>query len=363
VSFTKTASHSFSAGSHTVTLTVTRTLDQISVQKNITITFNSSGGGGNGGGGNGGSCPTMSGNNVAIAYNGMSSNCSSNTAQPCNNGETIQFDATSYAGYDFNCSNHSFTWDFGDGGSATTKSPTHSFSTSGPHVVKVTISNATQQNFQRQITMNTGTVGACGTITSLSLFIDYHNANSTCGPLTSAQCSSGEPISFTVSQFGTYDMNCATHSFDWDFGDGSPHGSGKDVVHQYQTAGTYPAKCVVNNGSQQITLQQAVNVGGSSGGGADVQVVVTTTPMPGISNGYTFAPSVTGAPATAVYVWDFGDGTTQTRTNASAFVYVYAAKGKYTVTVRVYSNASQTQLLKSQTFSVGGSPKRRGVRH
>ncbi|HSP14465.1 MAG TPA: PKD domain-containing protein [Thermoanaerobaculia bacterium] len=344
--------HSFStAGSHNVTVTVTNQYQPSGVTKPIFLTTIDT---------QPVQCPTMTANNIAIAFNGLSSNCSSGTAQPCNNGETIQFDATSYAGYDFNCSTHSFTWNFGDGGTATGKSPTHSFSSSGSHPVTVTISNATQQNFQRQITVTTGVVG-CGTITSLSLFIDYHNAVNSCGPLTTAQCSAGEPLTFTIGQFGSYDMNCAPHTFDWDFGDGTPHGSGKDVVHQYAVAGTYTAKCTVNNGSQQVTLQQQVTIGNSSGGGGDIQITPVITPMTGAgqpANTYSFNAQVTGAPAGALYVWNFGDGAQQTGLTVT---HTYAAAGKYTVTLSVYS--STNQLLKTQSTVVGGEPKRRSVRH
>ncbi|HSP14464.1 MAG TPA: PKD domain-containing protein [Thermoanaerobaculia bacterium] len=355
----KTAQHSFTSGSHTITLTVTRVSDQKTVTKNITINF-SSGGSNNGGNG---SCPTMTNTNVAISYAGPSSGCSSNTAAPCNNGEQIAFDAISYAGYDFSCSTHSFTWDFGDGGSATGKSPTHTYASSGQHTVKVSITNATQTTpFVRQITVSTGstTPGTCGTITSLSLYIDYHNGSNTCNPY-GGQCSAGESVNFTIAQFGTYDMNCATHSFDWDFGDGSPHANTKDAVHQYATAGTYTAKCVVNNGSQNVTLQQAVAVSGSSGGGADVQITPTITPMTGNglpANTYVFTAAVSGAPSNARYTWNFGDGDSQ---NGLTVTHTYAKAGKYTVTLSVYSSTSQ--LLKTQTTTVGGAAKRRSVRH
>ena len=38
-------------------------------------------------------------------------------------------------------------------------------------------------------------------------------------------------------------------TYDWDFGDGSPHGSGAGASHTYTTAGTYTAKLTVSDGS------------------------------------------------------------------------------------------------------------------
>jgi PKD repeat protein len=347
------ATHAFSfAGAHTVTLTVTNQYQPAGVTRSVTVNTTADTPPPVG-------CPTMTANNIAVAFNGTASNCSSGSPQQCNNGESIQFDATSFAGYDFNCSPHQFAWNFGDGGTATGKSPVHAFTTSGPHLVTVTISNSTQSNFSRQTTVNTGAAG-CGTITNLSLFIDYHNPTNTCGPLTTAQCTAGEPISFTIGQFGNYDMNCAPHTFDWDFGDGSPHGSGKDVVHQYALAGTYMAKCTVNNGTQQVTLQQQVGVANSSPIGSDIQITPQIAPAGNGAppNTYSFTAQITGAPAGSKYVWSLGDGTLL---NGLTVTHTYATAGKYTVTLSVYSSANQ--LLKTQTTTVGGSSKRRSSRH
>ncbi len=361
---TRQPQHAYtSAGNHTVTLTVTNVTTSQSVSKTISVTTNEAGGGGNNG-----SCPAMTGSNVAIAYNGPSSGCSSNTAQACSNNEQISFDATSYAGYDFSCSTHSFSWDFGDNGTANGKSPAHAFTSSGQHTVKVTISNSTQQNFVRQITLNTGstTPATCGTITSNSLYIDYQNANSTCGPLA-GPCSQGDALNFTVRQFGAYDMGCANHTFDWDFGDGSAHAFTKDAVHQYALAGTYSAKCTVNNGSQTVVLRQAVSISGQSPVGGDIQIDPSVTAVPkdaGLPpHTYVFKATVTGAPTGAKYTWDFGDSDSQSGqvANGLTVTHTYSNGKKYTATLSIYS--STNQLLKTQTATVGGSGRRRSVRH
>ncbi|HEY3054697.1 MAG TPA: PKD domain-containing protein, partial [Thermoanaerobaculia bacterium] len=352
----QTPSHAFTtSGSHTVSLQIINAWQTFN--KTIPVTTSDSTGGG--------TCQAMNTNSIAIAYSAVSG-CSSNNATACKNGESVQFDVTSFTGYDFSCSNHTFSWNFGDGGTANIKSPTHTFSASGAHNVSVTITNPqTPSGFTRQLTMQTtaGGTGTCGTIVpNISIFIDYNNPTSTCGPL-GGSCGTGEVISFTVRDYGAYDSSCAAHTYDWNFGDNSAHGSGKDVTHQYAAGGTFTVTCIVNNTSQTVTLTQAISIGGNPGG-PDVKVDPVSTPVVGEAHAFMFSVTVTGAPASAVYVWDLGDGTTKTRTNSDPFKYTYEKSGKYTVTVKVYSNSSQTQLLKTQTFTVNdGTAKRRSVRH
>jgi len=54
-----------------------------------------------------------------------------------------------------------------------------------------------------------------------------------------------------------YDRSVATNitSWDWDFGDGSPHGNGPSPVHTYATFGTYDVTLTItcNEGSLQVT--------------------------------------------------------------------------------------------------------------
>src|SRR5439155_21825116 len=103
--------------------------------------------------------------------------------------------------------------------------------------------------------------------------------------------------------------------------------------------GTYTAHCIVNNTKQTVTLTQTVAIAGNPGTPSVIIDPITPKPVVGEPNAFTFAISVTGAPATAVFEWDLGDGTVKTRTTADAFKYTYEKAGKYTVTVKVFSTA------------------------
>ena len=344
-------------GDHTITVSVSNQY-QSNFQRQLTIKTDVS---------TGGNCPAMTSGNIAIAYSAPSG-CTSDTASACKNNETITFNATSYANYDFSCSNHSYSWDFGDGSAAGTgKSPAHTFTSSGPHTVAVTISNTTQTNFKRflAVTTNEGSDGggSCGTIIpNVSLSINYHDPANTCGPLV--QCDAKQPLSFTILQYGAYDIGCATHTFDWDFGDNSAHSNVKEPVHTYQAGGKYPAKCIVFNGTQTVTLSWNVDVKGGNPGAPSV-VVGMTVSLLGVANGYLFIPTFDHPELVTSWKWDFGDNSgivlgRGTAANPIPEAHIYADDKPHTVTLTAYNGNSSVGAVNRNPAAAG---KRRAVKH
>jgi len=346
------------SGPHTVNVTISNSY-QSPYQRGFTVTTGDS---------PGGSCPAMTSGNIAIAYSAPSG-CTSDTASACKNNETITFNATSYANYDFSCSNHSYSWDFGDGSAAGTgKSPAHTFTSSGPHTVAVTISNTTQTNFKRflAVTTNEGSDGSCGTIIpNVSLSINYHDPANTCGPLV--QCDAKQPLSFTILQYGGYDIGCATHTYDWDFGDNSAHSNVKEPVHTYQAGGKYPAKCIVFNGTQTVTLSWNVDVKGGNPGVPSVVVGMTVSPLVGVANGYLFTPTFDHPELVTSWKWDFGDPSNPglvagrgTADHPIPEVHTYADDKAHTVTLTAYNGNSSVGAVNRNPAAAG---KRRAVKH
>ncbi|MGZ8830919.1 MAG: PKD domain-containing protein, partial [Thermoanaerobaculia bacterium] len=279
----------------------------------------------------------------------------------------ITFNATSYANYDFSCSNHNYSWDFGDGSAAGTgKSPAHTFTGSGPHTVTVTISNTTQTNFKRTLVVTTndgGTSGgSCGTIIpNVSLSINYHDPADTCGQLV--QCDAKQPLSFTILQYGAYDIGCATHTYDWDFGDGSAHSTIKEPVHTYQAGGLYPAKCIVSNGTQTVPLSWNVDIKAGIPGGVPVVVGMTVAPLVGVANGYMFTPKFDHPELVTRWTWDFGDNSglatgRGTAANPIPEAHIYADNRPHTVTLTAYNGNSAVGAVNRNPAA-----KRRAVKH
>jgi hypothetical protein len=87
-------------------------------------------------------CPMMTFTNVFFNFQGTTSGCSE-LVSPCQAAETINFNPLTY-GYDFACATHTFSWDFGDGTTATGQTAAHTFARGGTYTVSLIISNPFQ---------------------------------------------------------------------------------------------------------------------------------------------------------------------------------------------------------------------------
>lgn len=121
----------------------------------------------------------------------------------------------------------SYAWDFGDGTSATGVMPAAHTYTNGEYIVKLTV---TDYFGNVGIALATITVGEAGAPTAV--------INTTPDPPTGI-------ASFTV-YFDASDSSvvsdcsaCSIVSYGWNFGDGTPNGTGMTTSHTYVAAGTY----------------------------------------------------------------------------------------------------------------------------
>ncbi len=134
---------------------------------------------------------------------------------------------------------------------------------------------------------------------------------------------------------GSTDPDGSIAAYAWDFGDGTPQGSGKTTSHNYTAAGTYP-----------VTLTVTDDLGATS---SVAQNVTVTNPPPNQKPTAAFTSSSTGLTAAfdgsgsadtdgtiASYDWDFGDGTTHG--GGQSPTHPYGAPGTYQVTLTVTDN-------------------------
>lgn len=208
---------------------------------------------------------------------------------PTHNGFSVFFDAGSSSG------GQSWQWDLGDGTTASGDTLTHVYTKDSTYTVTLIHSSL------------------CGSDT-LMLPI------AVCGPMSAAFTTSSTYLSADL------DASVSTGTpvqWDWDFGDGSPMGSGQLVNHIYPANGTYNARLIVQNlCGETDTLMQTVTVCDTLK--ADISLSFT-----GLNFTYDGSGSSPGATS---YTWHTGDGTVLTGQIAN---HTYASAGIYTVSLVV----------------------------
>jgi PKD repeat protein len=115
----------------------------------------------------------------------------------------------------------SYSWNFGDGGTATGVTAQHVYNQAGTFTVTLTVSD--NRGAQDQATRTVTVTGNEGPVAELQ-----YTAGCSVAPLQA---------SFDASR--SYDPDGNIVSYSWNFGDGQT-GSGATVAHTYDTAGTFP---------------------------------------------------------------------------------------------------------------------------
>jgi PKD repeat protein len=284
-----------------------------------------------------GGCPTLDFTSFYVYFVNQAQTCSIYTGNACGKNDTISFDAAPSFGYSVSCGTHSYSWNFGDGATSAGKSPTHAYTATGDYTVTVQVSNPRgSQSYTTTVHVGTGTTpppvtppvtppgGNCPTINAgQNVWISYQGTTSNCTAGLPGNCQPSEQIAFTATSL-SYDFSCGTHSFTWDFNDGTDPLTGRTVTHAFAGPGTYNVKCNITVNGTTTPLTQSIVVGSGDNGG-------TTPPDPNtpfpydfkvdpiqvngtlIPHNYLFTAFATGTSSSSpTYHWDFGDGTTGT---------------------------------------------------
>lgn len=282
-----------------------------------------------------------------------------------------------YWGYSTSCATHTYQWTFDGSSTASGQFVTKSLAT-GSHTASCVVSNGAQTvTLSLTVNVTATTVqpppppppppqSGCNALSANSnVFVAFSGPTSGC---TSAatNCTTNEQIQFNVS-YWNYNSGCATHSYSWQFDDGAT-ASGQAVYHAFATAGNHTASCVVNNGTQTVTVSTTVAVATgttpptpptpSCGTLVKDQNVFLNTAGTSCNVGSTCSVALSidfwgysNSCATHTYQWSFDDGSTA----SGQYVTKSFSSGSHTATCLV-SNGSQTLTL-SSTFTVtGGTP-------
>lgn len=154
----------------------------------------------------------------------------------------ITFDAAS--SYDPDGTIVSYSWDFGDGATATGSRVTKRYSAAGTYTVTLTV---TDNRGATNSTSQTVTVTAPNQPPVASFTFSPANPNP------------GDTVAFDASPSADPDGSIVSYS--WNFGDGNT-GSGVTVTHAYSTAGTYTVTLTVTDDKgATATAQKTIQVG------------------------------------------------------------------------------------------------------
>lgn len=210
----------------------------------------------------------------------------------------------------------SYDWNFGDGSThGTGATPSHTYAANGTYTVTLTVTD------------NGGATNAVS-----------HNVTVAANVAPTASfTSSCTNLACTFNGSGSSDPDGSISSYDWNWGDGTTHGTGVTPSHTYAAAGTYP-----------VTLTVTDNQGAT--GAVSNNVTVTAANVPptaAFTSSCTFLVcnfngSTSSDPDGTIssYSWNFGDGSAL-GTGATPS-HTYAAAGTYTVTLTVTDNQGAT---------------------
>ncbi|HQR66751.1 MAG TPA: PKD domain-containing protein [Thermoanaerobaculia bacterium] len=247
---------------------------------------------------------------------------------PADVNSSVSFSATA-SNFPGTLTSASYAWNFGDGGTATGPSASHTYTASGTFTSRCTVTDSLSNvaSAIRVVTVN----GAPPPPTPLSVSVSASPSSTTPNTaVTFTATASGGSGSYTI--------------YTWNFGDGSPlvPGPYNSTSHPYAAAGTYYPSCTVRD---------------SDGNSASSSAIVTVTtgsgpgcPVTGI-NVYSGGFLVGSSPSTisvnvgtavqffpqpgsggSSFSWNFGDGTSDTVRNP---VKTYPTPGTYTAQVTV----------------------------
>ncbi len=217
----------------------------------------------------------------------------------------------------------SYSWNFGDGGTATGVQAFHKFSP-GTYFVMLTATSTAgvAATLSRQITVNQGV-----------------------NPTASFVYSPQSPV---VNQSVLFNGSTSVASagrtlvdWDWDFGNGA-HAGGLTASTSYALAGTYTVVLTVTDDVGQEGLQTKTI---AVGAGTPITATFTFSPTnPTVGGTVFFNASASSSPNGAIvsYQWDFGDSSTPTTTTTPLANHAYGLARTYVVRLTVTDSTGAT---------------------
>ncbi|MBK5285414.1 MAG: PKD domain-containing protein [Bacteroidia bacterium] len=199
----------------------------------------------------------------------------------------------------------------------------------GATTQSITINNpVTGGQFTCQLTTVTGcNLTLTATLQPTTIFSGFTTSTIICG----------SQIQFTDTSLV---LNGTLAQWSWNFGDGSPLGSGPNPIHTYASQGTYTVTLITSSVAgcmDTATIQVQIN-------SLPVAAFSFTNPCETFPVVFTDQSSVNNASITQWY-WDFGDASNSTLQNPS---HTYSSVGPFNVTLIITSNNGCTDTVIQQ---------------
>ncbi|MBF0099538.1 MAG: PKD domain-containing protein [Desulfobacterales bacterium] len=253
---------------------------------------------------------------------------SATISNPINNASFVLNESISFqgSGIDSDGSIASYSWTFGDGGTASGSTATHAYTQVGTYTVILSITDDK------------------GAIATYSITIQLQEPPNT--PPSAAITTPNNNASFVENQSISFqgsgtDSDGSIVSYHWNFGD-STNASENTTTHTYTQSGTYTVTLTVtdNKGATAtasiiIQLQEPPNNAPS----ATITTPSNTASFV-VNESISFQGSGTDTDGTIVlYNWDFGDATSN---SGNTTTHTYAQSGTFTVTLTVTDDKGAT---------------------
>jgi PKD repeat protein len=249
--------------------------------------------------------------------------------------QNANFDASTSTNAGASCASAClYTWNFGDGTSATGLTTTHAFRTVGifPVALTVTDSRGASTTTTQQVTVTAPTPPT---------------ASFTISPTPAP---ANADVFFNASASRAVGPGRTIVSYLWNFGDGTT-GSGVTTTHRYPGVGSYTITLTVTDDAQATTqATQTLTVGSAASQPQAALTITPSAPKPGQRVVLDASASTPGTGATIVsYRFDYGDGVIETSNNPVQS-HTYAA-GNYVAAVEITDSLGRTST-KVAAFTV-----------
>jgi len=143
-----------------------------------------------------------------------------------------------------------------------------------------------------------------------------------------------------------------TVAYDWNFGDGSAHGTTANPTHAYGSAGTFLWTMTASADGQ--TTSQAGSIVITAGCSLSSIATVPSTATVGVSVQFSLAVTAQGCSGTIAYDWNFGDGTPHGTIRTPT--HIYSVAGTYTWAVTASADGRTTSQSGSIIVSPASTP-------